>query len=111
MTGQPLPRERLPAGVEARAAAPLLSATGDPDRARAVWAFAHGMVILELNGRFPADADLDAAWRQGIAALQGEEPRPRPALRERASTSSSLPALDQSRPTSLAIETSQRRNV
>jgi AcrR family transcriptional regulator len=111
MTGQPLPRERLPAGVEARAAAPLLSATGDPDRARAVWAFAHGMVILELNGRFPADADLDTAWRQGIAALQGEEPRPRPALRERASTSSSLPALDQSRPTSLAIETSQRRNV
>jgi hypothetical protein len=30
---------------------------------------------------------------------------------EGASTSPSLPALDQSRPTSLAIETSQRRNV
>jgi hypothetical protein len=28
------------------------------------------MVILELNGRFPADADLDAAWRQGTAAFQ-----------------------------------------
>jgi len=70
MTERPLPRERLPDGVEARAAAPLLRVTGDPDRARAIWAFAHGMVILELNGRFPADADLDAAWREGIAALQ-----------------------------------------
>jgi len=28
------------------------------------------MIILELNGRFPADADLDAAWQRGIAALK-----------------------------------------
>jgi hypothetical protein len=27
------------------------------------------MVVLELTGRFPPDADLDAAWRAGIAAL------------------------------------------
>ena len=32
-------------------------------------AFAHGMVHLELSERFPPDADLDAAWRDGIAAL------------------------------------------
>jgi hypothetical protein len=51
----------------------LLEAAGDPDRARAVWAFAHGMVILELNGRFPADADLDAAWQAGITALQARD--------------------------------------
>ena len=31
-------------------------------RARALWAFAHGMVMLELDQRFPPDADLDAAW-------------------------------------------------
>jgi AcrR family transcriptional regulator len=73
MTERPLPRERLPSGVEARAAAPLLEAAGDPDRARAVWAFAHGMVILELNGRFPPDADLDAAWQAGITALQARD--------------------------------------
>jgi hypothetical protein len=73
MTERPLPRERLPSGVEARAAAPLLEAAGDQDRARAVWAFAHGMVILELNGRFPADADLDAAWQAGITALQARD--------------------------------------
>jgi hypothetical protein len=27
------------------------------------------MMILELNGRFPADADLDAVWRRGMASL------------------------------------------
>jgi hypothetical protein len=43
---------------------------GDRDRARAVWAFAHGMTILELNGRFPPDADLDAAWRRGLDAFR-----------------------------------------
>jgi AcrR family transcriptional regulator len=67
-----LPRDRLRPGVEARAAAPLVRVTGDPDRARATWAFAHGMVILEIDGRFPPDADLDAAWDAGIAALSAE---------------------------------------
>lgn len=69
MHDRPLRRDLLPAGVEARAAAPLLAATGSADRARAVWAFAHGMTILELNGRFPPDADLDGAWHDGIRAL------------------------------------------
>jgi len=71
LTERPLLRERLPEGLEARAAAPLVQAAGDPDRARAAWAFAHGMVHLELSGRFPPDADLDAAWRSGLAALAG----------------------------------------
>jgi AcrR family transcriptional regulator len=69
MTAGPLPRERLRPGVEARAAAPIVWAVGDPDRARAVWAFAHGMVILELDGRFPPEADLDAAWAAGLTAF------------------------------------------
>jgi AcrR family transcriptional regulator len=64
-----LPRERLRPGVEARTAAPLVRVVGDPDLARAVWAFAHGMVILELESRFPPTADLDAAWAAGIAAF------------------------------------------
>ncbi|HKE98257.1 MAG TPA: TetR/AcrR family transcriptional regulator [Actinomycetes bacterium] len=74
MTGQPLPRDRLPAGVEARAAAPLLQAAGNQDLARAAWAFAHGMVQLELARRFPPGADLHAAWQEGITALQGRVP-------------------------------------
>ena len=62
MTTRPLPRDRLPEGVEQRAAAPVLQRVADPDRARALWAAAHGLVSLELAGRFPPDADLDAAW-------------------------------------------------
>ena len=70
MTDQPLPRSELPEGLEARAAAPLLAAVdGDTDRARATWAFAHGMVTLELADRFPPDADLDAAWKAGLAGM------------------------------------------
>jgi AcrR family transcriptional regulator len=71
MTERPLPRELLTPDVEERAARPLVEAVGgDPDLARAVWAFSHGMVILELNDRFPPDADLDAAWRRGLTAFR-----------------------------------------
>ncbi|MBP2330910.1 AcrR family transcriptional regulator [Kibdelosporangium banguiense] len=70
MNSGPLPRHLLPAGVEDRAALPLVRAAGgDENVARAIWAFAHGMVILELDGRFPPGADLDAAWRTGLAAF------------------------------------------
>ncbi|RPE44389.1 TetR family transcriptional regulator [Streptomyces sp. Ag109_O5-1] len=69
-TERPLPRASLPAGLEDRAALPLLRACGgDLDLARATWAFAHGMVVLEIHGRFPEDADLDAAWKRGLRAL------------------------------------------
>src|SRR4051794_14966205 len=75
MTERPLDRAGLTAGAEERAAAPLIKALGgDTDLARAVFAFAHGMTMLELNERFPPGADLDAAWERGIAAL-----RPAPA--------------------------------
>jgi AcrR family transcriptional regulator len=70
MNNRPLERDRLPEGVEASAAAPLVEACGgDGDLARAAWAFAHGMTSLELAGRFPPGADLDAAWRAGIDGL------------------------------------------
>ncbi|HEY6567027.1 MAG TPA: TetR/AcrR family transcriptional regulator [Actinomycetota bacterium] len=68
-TEGPLPREALPEGLEAWTAEPLVRVTGSEARARATWAFAHGMTILELDGRFPPDADLDQAWAAGIAAL------------------------------------------
>jgi AcrR family transcriptional regulator len=70
MNSGPLPRQDLPPGLEDRAAAPLLRVAGDQARARAIWAFAHGMVMLELDHRFPPDADLDAAWQAGITAFQ-----------------------------------------
>ena len=72
MNERALDRERLPAGLEDRAAAPLVTAVGgDADLARAAWAFAHGMVMLELNERFPPGADVDAAWRAGLASFGG----------------------------------------
>jgi AcrR family transcriptional regulator len=70
LTDGPLPRERLPEGLEAWAAEPVLTAVGgNLDRARAAWAFAHGMTILELDGRFPPEADLDAAWAAGLRSF------------------------------------------
>jgi AcrR family transcriptional regulator len=70
MTERPLHRDLLAPGAEARAAAPVIAASGgDGDVARAAWAFAHGMTILELNDRFPPGADLDAAWARGLAAF------------------------------------------
>ncbi len=70
VTERPLNRPALVEGIEQRAALPMIQAAReDRDLARAIWAFTHGMIILELNSRFPADADLDAAWRSGIEAL------------------------------------------
>ena len=69
MTDRPLARERLPAGLEASAAAPLLAALGDRDRARAAWAAAHGLAALELAGRFPAGADVDSACAAMVHAF------------------------------------------
>jgi AcrR family transcriptional regulator len=69
MNNGPLPRHQLPPGLEDRAAAPVLRVAGSQTRARALWAFAHGMVMLELDQRFPPDADLDAAWQAGITAF------------------------------------------
>lgn len=70
MNYRPLRPHLLPEGLGARAARPLAEAAGyDEARARAMWAFAHGMVSLEIDGRFPPQADLDEAWRAGLAAF------------------------------------------
>jgi len=70
MTERPLPRESMPAGLEERTAAPLVRAAGSPARARAAWAFLHGMTMLELNQRFPEDGLTESAWQSGIASFQ-----------------------------------------
>jgi AcrR family transcriptional regulator len=70
MTERPLPRADMPPGLEARTADPLQRAAGSPARARAAWAFIHGMIMLELTERFPDDGVTELAWQSGIAALQ-----------------------------------------
>ena len=64
-----LPRDQLPNGLEAWSAMPLVEAAGGEHQARAVWAFAHGMTILELDNRFPPGAALEKAWSAGISGL------------------------------------------
>jgi len=74
-----LQRPLLLPGSEERAVIPAVRAAGgDRDLARAAWAFAHGMTILELNNRFPAGADLDAAWRRGMDSLDPSSGPPGP---------------------------------
>ena len=70
-----LPREQLPEGLEDWAGEPFLSVTGEPHLAQALWSFAHGMVILEMDGRFPPGSDLDRTWAEGAAAF-AREPHP-----------------------------------
>jgi AcrR family transcriptional regulator len=65
-----LDRGRLPAGLEEWAGNPWFVVTGDPSLAQALWSFAHGMVILELDDRYPPGSDLDGTWRAGAAAFQ-----------------------------------------
>ena len=64
-----LDREPLPAGLEDWAGEPFFLVTGDPQRAQALWAFAHGMVILEIDGRYPDGSDLDRTWAAAAAAF------------------------------------------
>jgi AcrR family transcriptional regulator len=70
MHDEPLDRDQLEPGVEDRARTPALRIFGSLDLARAAWAFAHGMVILELNDRFLPEGDLEAAWEIGLSALR-----------------------------------------
>jgi AcrR family transcriptional regulator len=73
MTEKPMPRDQLPPGLESAAAAPIVIAVGgNPDLARVAWALAHGLASLEIAQRFPDDADLDAAWRTAVTALQAQ---------------------------------------
>lgn len=62
-TTGPLDRAALPPGLEEWAGSPFFEVTGDPVRAQALWASAHGLAILEVDGRFPPGSDLDAAWQ------------------------------------------------
>jgi AcrR family transcriptional regulator len=65
-----LPRDLLPPGLEDAAAHPILTVFGKRSLARVAWALAHGLVSLELAGRFPPDADLDQVWEEAISVLR-----------------------------------------
>ncbi|MEW2354826.1 TetR/AcrR family transcriptional regulator [Spirillospora sp. NPDC029432] len=68
-TAGPLPRHRLAPGLEDWAGEPFFLATGEPYAAQALFAFAHGMVVMEIDGRFPPGSDLDRTWAEGARAF------------------------------------------
>jgi AcrR family transcriptional regulator len=77
-TGQSFPRAELTPGLEAWAGEPFWRAVGDAHIAQALWAFAHGMATLEIDGRLQP-ADLDATWAAGAAAFSpGSADSPQP---------------------------------
>lgn len=69
VTSGPLPRQDLTPGLEDWAGEPFFLAAGEPWRAQALFSFAHGMVTLELDDRFPPGSDLDRTWKAGAAAF------------------------------------------
>ncbi len=72
-TAASMPRGELTPGVEAWAGEPFYRATGEPYVAQALWAAAHGAVILELDGRYLPGSDLDRTWSALAAAFGGQD--------------------------------------
>ncbi len=68
-TGPDMPRELLADGLEEWAGEPFYLATGEPHLAQAMWAFAHGMAILEIEERFLPGSDLAKTWSAGAGAF------------------------------------------
>jgi AcrR family transcriptional regulator len=64
-----LRRDELVEGLEDWAGEPFLLVMGEPYLAQVVWSAAHGMVSLELDGRYPPDSDLDRTWAEAAAAF------------------------------------------
>jgi AcrR family transcriptional regulator len=73
-TAGPLDRSALPAGLEDWAGEPFFLVTGEQHRAQALWAFAHGLALLEIDGRPQNLGTLDRTWRAGAAAFRTTDP-------------------------------------
>jgi AcrR family transcriptional regulator len=59
------------AAAELRAGDPVrVLARGDLAAARVIWAFGHGMTMLELNQRFPPGTAVEELWERGLDALR-----------------------------------------
>lgn len=68
-TTGPLDRGALPEGLEEWSGQPFFAVIGDPVIAQALWAAAHGLTILELDGRLPPGSDVEATWEELAGAF------------------------------------------
>ncbi len=84
-TSSRLPRGSPVSGLEDWSGEPFFLATGDPQVAQAMFSFAHGMVILELDQRFPDGTDLQRTWDAGAGAFAS-------VCRSQSATSVAVPA-------------------
>jgi AcrR family transcriptional regulator len=69
ITASSFPRAGLVPGLEAWAGEPFFLAVGEPYLAQALWSFAHGTLILELDRRFLHRSNLDQTWHAGTEAF------------------------------------------
>ena len=77
LTDTPFERNALAPGLEEWTGEQFFLVTGEPHRAQSLWAFAHGMLILEINERFPPGSDLDRTWAEGARAFASRRTTPR----------------------------------
>jgi AcrR family transcriptional regulator len=83
-TSGSLARDGLYPGLEEWAGNPWYVVTGDAYLAQALWSFAHGMVILELDDRYLPGSDLDRTLREGARAFEPPAALGRARLRQTA---------------------------
>ena len=69
ITASSFPRAGLLPGLEEWAGAPFFLAMGEPYLAQALWSFAHGTLILELDQRFLDGSHVDQTWHAGTEAF------------------------------------------
>ena len=69
ITSGSFPRAGLLPGLEAWAGEPFFLVMGEPSLAQALWSFAHGTLLLELDRRFLDGSDLDRTWLAGVAVF------------------------------------------
>jgi len=74
-TAGPLRRGDLVPGLEDWAGEPFVLVMGEPYLAQVVWSAAHGMVSLEIDGRYPPDTDLERTWGEARGAFAVLAPR------------------------------------
>jgi hypothetical protein len=66
-------RELLPLGLEASVLGQVVAAAaGSHLKARVLRAQLHGLVDLELQGSFPADADMGKSWETVIQSFESD---------------------------------------
>ena len=67
---EPLDSRVDPAAAERAGEAIRILTRGDQRAGRSLWAYAHGLSMLELDSRFGPGATVDDVWQFGIDALR-----------------------------------------